>query len=99
MDLPPPLVKGHFAKNRIAWERKGVRQLERTLDALAVGQSATVAGLGGPDRRRLMELGFVPGEKVENLGTAPWGDPVAYGVCGAVVALRRADAKHIAIEK
>jgi ferrous iron transport protein A len=71
--------------------------LERTLDQLAVGETATVTGLDSPDARRLGELGFVPGGKVENLGTAPWGDPVAYGVCGAVIALRRADARGIRV--
>ncbi|MCI8302681.1 MAG: ferrous iron transport protein A, partial [Oscillospiraceae bacterium] len=28
---------------------------------------------------------------------SPWGDPVAYAVCGAVIALRRADARQIGI--
>ena len=71
----------------------------RTLDQLAAGQRATVAAITAPEdrRRRLLELGFVPGAPVAALQAAPWGDPVAYGVCGAVIALRRADARQIRV--
>ena len=71
----------------------------RTLDRLPVGQRARVLALtaAGPPRRRLMDLGFVPGAAVAALHTAPWGDPVAYGVGGAVIALRREDAAAIRI--
>ena len=58
-----------------------------TLDRLAVG------------RRRLLELGFVPGGQVVAVQESPWGDPVAYAVCGAVIALRRDDARQIAIRQ
>lgn len=72
-----------------------------TLDRLAVGCRAAVASLSAPEpqRRRLLELGFVPGGKVTAVQESPWGDPVAYAVCGAVIALRRADARQIAIRQ
>lgn len=71
----------------------------RTLDCLPVGGRAVVSGLTAPDsqRRRLQELGFIPGGQVEALLESPWGDPVAYTVCGAVIALRRSDARQISI--
>ena len=71
-----------------------------TLDTLAVGQEATVAEIraDGETRRRLMALGFVPGGRVCAVQESPWGDPVAYRVCGAVIALRRADARVVAVE-
>ena len=70
-----------------------------TLDQLPVGSSATVSGLAfaGGKRRRMLDLGFVPGAEVSALQASPWGDPVAYGVSGAVIALRREDAARIAI--
>lgn len=73
--------------------------MHSTLDALPIGKSACVAALcaAGAQRRRLLDLGFVPGARVEALHASPWGDPVAYGVCGAVIALRRADAREICI--
>lgn len=71
----------------------------RTLDTLAVGQRATVTALSAPERqrRRMLDLGFVPGRTVAAVQESPWGDPVAYAVCGAVIALRRADARRIGI--
>ncbi len=71
----------------------------RTLDRLAAGRRAVVAELTAPEdqRRRLQELGFVPGGRVEVVQESPWGDPVAYAVCGAVIALRRSDARQILV--
>ncbi len=70
-----------------------------TLDRLAVGERAAVTGLTVPDsqRSRLLDLGFVPGGVVSAIQESPWGDPVAYAVRGAVIALRRADARNIHI--
>ena len=72
-----------------------------TLDRLAAGQRAVVTAVSGPEdqRRRLQELGFVPGGPVSAVQESPWGDPVAYAVCGAVIALRRADARQIAVHQ
>ena len=72
-----------------------------TLDRLAVGQRAAVTEVSAPEdqRRRLQELGFVPGGVVSAVQESPWGDPVAYAVCGAVIALRRAVARQIAIRQ
>ena len=70
-----------------------------TLDHLEAGRAATISRLLAPrdEGLRLMELGFIPGRTVSALQAAPCGDPVAYGVCGAVIALRRADASRILI--
>lgn len=70
-----------------------------TLDRLPVGRHAAVAEVAAPEgqRRRLLELGFVPGGRVAAVQESPWGDPVAYAVCGAVIALRRADARQITV--
>lgn len=74
-------------------------ETSRTLDQLTPGERATVAELTGPigQQRRLTELGFIPGGSVTALLESPWGDPVAYEVCGAVIALRRATAREIYI--
>ena len=71
-----------------------------TLDRLESGQRAEIVNLDAPPeiRVRLMALGFVPGGEVCVHLESPWGDPVAYGVCGAVIALRRADARQIGIK-
>ena len=71
----------------------------RSLWQLAPGHRAWVGELSaqGELRRRLRELGFVPGAQVECLGRSPLGDPAAYRVRGAGVALRRRDAQVIAL--
>ena len=60
---------------------------------IAPGQGACVCGLAtqGTMRRRLLELGLVDGTMVECLGRSPWGDPSAFLIRGAVIALRKAD--------
>ena len=79
-----------------------------TLDALAAGQSATVIHLAPSDRhgdagvdvsRRLMELGFVPGETIRMLKRGlPGGDPLAVRVGQSTFALRRFEAALISIK-
>lgn len=70
------------------------------LDQLRPGQTARVAGIlpGSPLRRRLQDLGLVAGTRVECVGVSPLGDPAAYLVRGAVVALRASDAAGVALE-
>jgi len=70
-----------------------------TLNMLKPGQAATVIALTceGPDRRRLMDLGILPGTTIVAELTSPLGDPTAYLVRGALVALRREQARHIRI--
>ena len=68
-----------------------------TLDALSVGERAVIdkVNISGGMRRRLYDLGFVGETMVECVGKSPLGDPSAYLVRGAVIALRAADAMHI----
>jgi len=49
--------------------------------------------------RRLLDLGLIPGTAVYCQGAAPAGDPVAYQIRGAVIALRRKDATSVLLEE
>lgn len=49
----------------------------------------------GSLRQRLMDIGFVEGTKVKCVRISPFGDPKAYLVRGAVIALRNKDAADI----
>ena len=71
-----------------------------TVDRLGVGESAHIVGVDGElsYRRRLMEMGLVPGTSIENCGRSPLGDPTAYRVRGMILSLRSADASHIRVE-
>lgn len=74
---------------------------EEFLSGLPPGRRARVVGLSGacrgPERRRLLDLGFVPGTPVEVEMVSPAGDPTAYRVRGSVVALRREQANLVRI--
>ncbi|MBX3126592.1 MAG: ferrous iron transport protein A [Polyangiaceae bacterium] len=66
---------------------------------IAVGDTVTVEHVGGPRafRRRLMELGLLPGTRVRLVGVAPLGDPLELLVRGASLSIRRAEAESIRI--
>lgn len=67
------------------------------LDELAVGETGAIRTIGGEGvfRRRLLELGLVPGTPIVRTGQAPLGDPLTFRVRGTVLALRRTDAARI----
>ncbi len=66
---------------------------------LPVGSSSQIMKLCsvGSMRRRLLDLGFAQGSTVSCIHCAPSGDPIAYSVKGAVIALRKEDAKDILV--
>ena len=74
----------------------------RTLAEVRPGDSATVVGIApacrGPARRRLLDLGVVPGTVIHARMRSAAGDPVAYDVRGALVALRHEQAAHIRVD-
>jgi DtxR family Mn-dependent transcriptional regulator len=76
--------------------------VERLSD-LKPGEKAVVAGLSptcrGSERRRFLDLGILPGTAVEAEMLSPSGDPTAYRVRGALLALRREQAESIRITR
>jgi len=48
-------------------------------------------------RRRLLDLGMTEGAPVTCLYRSPAGDPTAYNIRGAVIALRQEDAANIMV--
>lgn len=70
------------------------------LSSLQPGESARVIALrcAGFNRRRLLDLGLTPGTLVECAYPGPLGEPMAYTVRGALIALRREQGDEIEIE-
>ena len=70
---------------------------EYMLSDLPAGRSADVAQMDapGPMGRRLLDIGFTEGTRVQCLYAAPSGEPRAYLVRCAVIALRREDAARV----
>lgn len=52
----------------------------------------------GSMRRRLLDLGLAPDTKVQCVGKSPLGDPKAFLIRGAVIALRQQDCEKIFIK-
>ena len=73
------------------------------LSDLALGQQARVVAIAptlrAPERRRMLDLGLVPGTVVEVELRSPSGDPTGYRIRGAVIALRQDQADQIQIER
>lgn len=71
-----------------------------TLSDLSPGSKACVQALYNDEnmRRRLLDIGLTKDTVVECLGKSPCGDPAAYWIRGAVIALRREDARHILVQ-
>lgn len=71
-----------------------------TLDCLRPGQTARVVSLQseGTERSRLMDLGIVPGARIGFVMRSPLGDPTAYRIRGAVIALRAEQTRRIRVE-
>ncbi len=73
------------------------------LSTLAPGEQARVLGLSpvlrGMERRRLMDLGILPGTIVVAELRSASGDPTAYRIRGAMIALRKEQANLINISR
>lgn len=52
----------------------------------------------GISRRRMLDLGLIKGTKVQCLRQSPSGDPTAYEIRGAVIALRSEEASKILVQ-
>ena len=82
-------------------EEEEVDEPHERLSALDPGERATVVGLSsacrGAERRRFLDLGLIPGTKVEAELRSAGGDPTAYRIRGAVIALRREQAEMVQV--
>lgn len=78
-------------------KRKTEVSMSLSLSDLKVGQTGTVHHIAttGAMRRRLLDLGVIEGTKIQCVHKSPSGNPVAYTIRGAVIALRIDDSKMI----
>ncbi len=73
------------------------------LSTLKIGQTARVVSLSpacrGPERRRFMDLGILPGTVIKAEMVSPSGDPTAYLIRQSLIGLRREQADNIFIKR
>jgi DtxR family Mn-dependent transcriptional regulator len=98
-----PVIAANLSVVRLPEEEEGLEASVRRLADLALGERGRVValapGLRGPERRRFLDLGLVPGTEVEAELRSPGGDPTGYRIRGAVIALRREQAELVEIER
>jgi DtxR family Mn-dependent transcriptional regulator len=84
-------------------QREPRMQKYELLSSLQLGENAQVVGISpncqGQQRRRLMDLGIVPGSMVKAEIKSASGDPVGYRVMGTTIGIRRYQADLIFIRK
>lgn len=73
------------------------------LTSLQIGEKAEVVGISpncrGQQRRRLMDLGIVPGSPIMAVMKSASGDPVGYRVLGTTIGIRKQHAEQVFITK
>lgn len=81
-------------------EEKIYTSNQSTLNLIKLGTKCRVVELIATDhiRRRFLDLGLINGTEVEALTKSPSGDPIAYLIRGAVIAIRSEDASKIIVE-
>ena len=72
----------------------------KTLNILKVNETAIIEAVNCSEsiKRRLLDLGLIKGTVIKILYKSPFGDPSAYLIRGAVIALRNDDTQHIIIK-
>ncbi len=77
-----------------------MRNILIPLHKLPIGSYGIVKKLTaqGNMRRRMLDLGLIHNTKIESLRKSPAGDPIAYEIRGAVIALRSEETSNIFVE-
>ena len=71
-----------------------------SLNDIKIGKSCIIKkiNLKGSIRRRLLDIGLIEGTKVQTVLISPFGDPKAFNIRGAIIALREEESKNILVE-
>ncbi|MGI5911470.1 MAG: FeoA family protein [Syntrophomonadaceae bacterium] len=71
-----------------------------SLADIPTGETVRIVNIftAGTNRRRLLDLGLVPGSIVEIIRRSPAGNPTAYFIKGTLIALRNEDAAEIIVD-
>jgi len=74
---------------------------EIPLSKLKKGQKAVIVQVGGKGavKRRMMDMGIVPGSEIRVVRIAPFGDPIEFNIKGYSLSLRKSEAQNIIVGK
>ena len=98
-----PVIASNISVVETRDEKSQPEESYEPLSALSIGESGRVVHISrrtrGLERRRLMDLGILPGTTIEVEMKSPSGDPTAYKIRGSTIALRHNQADQIRIER
>lgn len=101
--LVAPIVAANITVVPIKEREIEPKILGMPLSSLKLGEVGEVLYISpkirGAERRRLMDLGVLPGTRISAEMRSPSGDPTAYRIRGALIALRKEQAKNIYVMK
>ncbi len=69
----------------------------KTAAELKFGERGVINSIDGshPSSRRILEVGFTPGQEIELLSISAFNDPLAFSVRGTIIAIRKNEADCI----
>ncbi|MCX8106858.1 MAG: ferrous iron transport protein A [Ignavibacterium album] len=69
----------------------------KTAAELKRGEKARITDINSdnPSYKRLIEIGFTPGQEIELVNTSIFDDPLAFSIRGTLIAIRRNEADCI----
>ncbi len=72
----------------------------KTAANLNFGEPAIITGIdhSHPSARRIIEVGFTPGQQIELINKTAFSDPLAFSLRGTIIAIRRNEAESIYIQ-
>ena len=102
-----PIVAANISVVEVVIEQEDTDEIipngSQRLNNLQPGETAEVIALSrkcrGAERRRFMDLGILPGTKIKAEMRSPSGDPTAYIIRDALIALRSDQARLIQVKK
>jgi DtxR family Mn-dependent transcriptional regulator len=98
-----PLAAANISVAPLPQGKRADEPVGEALSALRPGEEGRVLSISrrcrGAERRRLMDLGVLPGTVIRAEMRSPNGDPTAYNIRDALIALRAEQAEVIRIER
>lgn len=71
----------------------------KTAANLTFGEKVIIDNLdqSNPSFRRLLEIGFTPGQEIQLMNVSAFNDPMAFAVRGTLIAIRKNEADSIIV--
>lgn len=75
--------------------------MQKLLSELELGQNARILKVNGSGavRRRMIDMGIVPGMEIRMERFAPLGDPIEIKLKGCHISLRKEEAENVLVEE